>query len=184
VRCCSTRAQVRHAALVVFPLVSKSTVFMGNALRTSAGVCTSPTVLAGICYDGRTQLKVVQGTLNVVKCRDTNARCHVARVCQDFLNQNHIRVLPLPALSPDLSPIEHLWDDLGRRVRHRLTNNAISKNFSTSLSEKIMDRHKLSCNMKVCGVQKCVCPYGLGWNLSWWSHSAQNCSRNIECRNI
>ena len=38
---------------------------------------------------------------------------------QDFLNQNHIRVLPWSALSPDLSPIEHLWDELGRRVRHR-----------------------------------------------------------------
>ena len=68
---------------------------------------------AGICLDGRTQLKIVQGTLNVVKNRDNvldpivlsflqqqnfddvfqhdNARCHVARVCQDFLNQNHIR---------------------------------------------------------------------------------------------
>jgi transposase len=36
-----------------------------------------------------------------------------------FLNQNHIRVLPWPALSPDLSPIEQLWDELCRRVRHR-----------------------------------------------------------------
>jgi hypothetical protein len=26
--------------------------------------------------------------------------------------------------------------------------------------------------------------YGLGLNLSWWSHSAHNCSRNIECRQI
>ena len=42
----------------------------------------------------------------------------MARVCQDFLNQNHVRVLPWSALSPDLSPIENLWDELGRRVRH------------------------------------------------------------------
>ena len=26
--------------------------------------------------------------------------------------------------------------------------------------------------------------YGLAWNFSWWSRSAQNCSRNIECRKI
>ena len=60
-------------------------------------------VWAGICHDGRTQLKIVQGTLNAVKYRDDildhifqheNARCHVARVTQDFLNQNHIDVLP------------------------------------------------------------------------------------------
>ena len=73
-------------------------------------------VWAGICHDCRTQLKSVQETLNAVKYRDDvldpivlpflpqrnfdhvfrhdNTRCHVARVCQDFLNQNHIRVLP------------------------------------------------------------------------------------------
>ena len=62
-------------------------------------------IWAWICHD----LKIVQGTLNVVKYRDdildpivltllqqrnifqnNNAGCHVARVCQDFLNQNHI----------------------------------------------------------------------------------------------
>jgi hypothetical protein len=95
-------------------------------------------VWAGICHDGHTQLKIVQGTLNAVKYRDDildpivlsflqqrnfdhvfhhdNARYHLARVCQDFLNQNHIRVLPWPALSPDLSPIELLLDELGRRL--------------------------------------------------------------------
>ena len=100
-------------------------------------------VWAGIWHDGRTQLKIIQGTLNAVIYRNDildpiilpflqqrnfdhvfqhdNARCNVARVCQDFLNQNHIRVLSWPALSSDLSPIEHLWGELGscgRVVQH------------------------------------------------------------------
>lgn len=33
----------------------------------------------------------------------------------DYLEQNHIRFLP--ALPPDLSPIEHFWDQLVRRVQ-------------------------------------------------------------------
>jgi hypothetical protein len=113
-------------------------------------------VWAGICHDGRTQLKIVQGTLNAVKYRDDildpivlpflqqrnfdhvfqheNARCDVARVCQDFLNKNHIRVLPWPALiSPHLSPIENLWDELGRRVRHRQNPPATLKELRDAL---------------------------------------------------
>jgi hypothetical protein len=64
-------------------------------------------VWAGICHDDRTHIKIVQETLTAVKYRDDildhivlpflqernfdhvfqndNARCHVARVCQDFL---------------------------------------------------------------------------------------------------
>ena len=38
-------------------------------------------------------------------------------LCQEFLNQNHIRVLPWSTLSPDMSPIEQLFDELSRRVR-------------------------------------------------------------------
>ena len=37
---------------------------------------------------------------------------HVARVCRDFLANNNIVPLDWPPYSVDLSPIEHLWDDL------------------------------------------------------------------------
>ena len=38
----------------------------------------------------------------------------------NFLNDNHIRTLPWPALSPDLNPIERVWDEHGRCVRRRV----------------------------------------------------------------
>ena len=46
-----------------------------------------------------------------------NARPHTAQVCQDFLQQNNIHVLPWPARSADLSPTEYLWDIKGT-LRH------------------------------------------------------------------
>ena len=48
-----------------------------------------------------------------------NARHHMARLTQQFLTVKGVNVLPWPALSPDLNPIEHTWDALGHRVRSR-----------------------------------------------------------------
>jgi transposase len=98
-------------------------------------------VWAGITHCGRTDLKIVNGNLNAVRYHDEilsaivqpfiarhrnchtfqqdHARCHVACICNLFLAQNNINVLPWPALSPDLSPNEHLWDELDKRVRRR-----------------------------------------------------------------
>ncbi|GFU87663.1 transposable element Tcb1 transposase [Trichonephila clavipes] len=43
------------------------------------------------------------------------------RVSQDYLRI--VTTLPWPARSPDLFPIEHIWDHLGRRVGHPTSLN-------------------------------------------------------------
>ncbi|GFX06457.1 uncharacterized protein TNCV_3016911 [Trichonephila clavipes] len=43
-----------------------------------------------------------------------NACPHTARVAQDF--QLHFQTLPWPARSPDLSPLEHVRDQLKRQM--------------------------------------------------------------------
>ncbi len=96
-------------------------------------------VWAGVCYGQRTQVHFIDGILNAQRYRDEilrpivvpfihdhhlmlqhdNARLHVARICIQFLEAENIPVLAWPAYSPDMTPIEHVWDALDRRIRQR-----------------------------------------------------------------
>ncbi len=108
-------------------------------------------VWGGISGDVKTDLIVLDGTLTARRYIDEvltpvvlpflqryprtlfqqdNATPHTAIVTRDFLEAHNVNVLPWPARSPDMSPIEQLWDHLGRQVRRRqqppLTRNALA----------------------------------------------------------
>ncbi|KFM72124.1 Transposable element Tcb1 transposase, partial [Stegodyphus mimosarum] len=50
---------------------------------------------------------------------DDNARPHRAKIVSECLQLEDITRMDWPAFSPDLNPVEHVWDMLGRRVAAR-----------------------------------------------------------------
>ncbi len=65
-----------------------------------------------------------------------NAPPHVARIGTQFLEAENIPVLARPAYSLDMSPIEHVWDALDRRIRQRVPVPANIQQLHTAIEEK------------------------------------------------
>ena len=96
-------------------------------------------VCSTFSYDHMLQLEVVNETLNSQKyweetlesdvrpslnwpdgknlvLQNDNARPQHARIIKEYKNLQNIAMLSWPSLTPNLNPIKHLWDKLGRRV--------------------------------------------------------------------
>ena len=81
-----------------------------NALRYSDEILT-PVCIPHLQNNGRMQLM------------HDGAPSHTARATKALLQANRINVLLWPSLSPDLNPIEHIWDVIGQMVRSRVPLN-------------------------------------------------------------
>ena len=102
----------------------------------------SVTVWGGIILNGRTDLVVmVNQTINAERYGemcilqhvvpfaqnfgegfilvDDNAPPHRAQIIEEMLTTHNIERMNWPARSPDCNPIEHVWDELQRRLRSR-----------------------------------------------------------------
>ncbi len=65
-----------------------------------------------------------------------NAGPHVARICSQFLEAENIPVLAWPAYSPDMCPIEHVWDALDWRIRQHVPVPANIQHLRTAIEEE------------------------------------------------
>ena len=110
-----------------------------NVVDRVAHVGSGVMVWAGACYGQWTQVHFIDGILNAQRYRDEilrpivvplihdihlmlqhdNTQPHVARICTQFQEAENIPVLAWPAYSPDMSPIEHVWDAVDTTcIRH------------------------------------------------------------------
>ncbi|GFV05660.1 transposable element Tcb1 transposase [Trichonephila clavipes] len=67
---------------------------------------------------------------------DDYARPHRADIVDDYLESERIARMAWPAYSPDLNPIENLWDALGRVVSSRFPPPATLIELKTALQEE------------------------------------------------
>ncbi|GFW55002.1 transposable element Tcb2 transposase [Trichonephila clavipes] len=61
----------------------------------------------------------LQGLPGAVFQQD-NPRPHVAKTVKSYLDSQQVQLLPWSAYSPDMSPIEHVWDIVGWRLARHL----------------------------------------------------------------
>ncbi len=69
-------------------------------------------------------------------CSMKHAQPHVSSICTQFLEAENIPVLAWPAYSPDMSPIENVWDAMDRHIRQCVPVPANIQQLRTAIEEE------------------------------------------------
>ena len=85
-----------------------------------------------------------------------NARPHVTRICTQLLEAENVPVLPWPVYSPDMSPIEHVWDALDRRVQQHSPVPANILQLCTTIVEEWDNIPQATINILINSMWRCA----------------------------
>ena len=101
---------------------------LGPLIRCSDHMNQEEYKVQGIfCFQTFPEIKILSSMLQAfprLRSRATNhpifqhdnAACHTAGGVETFLRAKNVTLLPWPALSPDLSPIENVWGHIAKKM--------------------------------------------------------------------
>ncbi|GFT20927.1 transposable element Tcb1 transposase [Trichonephila clavipes] len=172
----SVQHEIGSQGLRGVPVVNASMLHLLYSYTThTAGVM----VWGVIAYNTRSLLVVIRGTMTAqwyvhdilqphvfslmqrlpeAIFQEDNAQLHTERVSQDCLRT--VTTLPWPAQPPDLSPIKHVWDHLGGRVRHPTSLNELKESFVQIWNEMSQDIMQNFFASLLDRIASCICVRG------------------------
>jgi len=112
-----------------------------------------------------------------------NARPHVARICSHFLEAENIPVLAWPAYSPNISPIEQVWDALDRCIWQRVPVPANIQQLRTAIEEEWTNIPQATINKLINSMwRRCVAlrEANGGHSRYWLVFGTMNAERYIQ----